>query len=67
MLKPQNMGLKQGWSALKEARKGNLISQNIYNRFAEVNAMPMIGEPECETLKSYEDFMKYHVRIWYMD
>lgn len=67
MLKPNRMSLKQGWSALKEARKGNVISQNIYNRFAEVHAMPMIGEPECETLTSYEDFMKYHVQVWYMD
>lgn len=66
MLKPQNMSLKQGWSALKEARKGNVISQNIYNRFAEVNAMPMLDEVECETLTSYEEFMKYHVKVWYM-
>jgi len=67
MLKPQNMGLKQGWAALKEARKGNVISQNIYNRFAEVNAFPLYGEPECDTLTDYHEFTKYHMKVWYMD
>lgn len=64
-MKPEKYNLRQAWSALKEARKGNVISQHIYNRFAQANAMPLVSEPECDTLRSYEDFTKYHVKIWY--
>lgn len=66
-MKPQNMSIKQGWSALKEARKGNGISQAIYNKFADVNAMPYINDPEMSSIKTYDDFRKYHTRVWLMD
>ena len=66
-MKPEKYNLKQAWSALKEARKGNGISQSIYRKWADVNAMPHDTDPECETLRTYDDFTKYHVKVWYMD
>ena len=67
MLKPEKFNLRQAWMALQEARRGNGISQHIYNRFAEASAMPLVGEPECNALRTYEDFARYHMKIWYTD
>jgi hypothetical protein len=67
MLKPETMNLKQAWNALREAKKGNGISQAIYQKWAERNAMPIPGDPEIESLKTYEEFTKYHVKVWYME
>lgn len=67
MLKPETMNLKQAWNALREARRGNGISQAIYRKWADRNAMPHDTEPECESLTSYGDFMKHHVKVWYTD
>jgi hypothetical protein len=67
MLKPEKMSVKQGWCALKEARKGNAISQAIYRKWADCHAMPHDSDPECDTLKTYEDFTRHHVKVWYFE
>lgn len=62
-MSPEKYNLKQAWSVLVEARKGNGISQHIYNRFADANAMPTVDDPECD-FKTYQEFVQYHTRIW---
>ena len=66
-MKPEKYTLRQGWSALKEARRGNTISQALYRKFADRNAMPHDDEPECDALKTYADFMRYHFKVWYLE
>jgi hypothetical protein len=64
-LKPADFSLMKAWAVLREARKNNNgLSAAIYNRFAEANAMPRVDDVKCDTLKSYNDFVKYHNSIW---
>lgn len=66
-MKPEKYNLKQSWAALVEARKGNGISQHIYNKFAVAHAMPLHDEPECQELKTYQQFVQYHTQVWFID
>jgi hypothetical protein len=64
---PAKFNLKQAFSALKEARKGNTISQAIYRKWADRNAMPHDNDPECGSIQTYQDFTKKHIEVWYFD
>lgn len=64
---PTKYSLKQAFSALREARKGNTISKAIYNRFAAAHAMPMVEDPECESIQTYQEFTKKHIEVWYFE
>lgn len=66
-MKPEKYNLKQAWNALREARRGNGISQAIYRKWCDYNAMPYDTDPECELLVSYEQFTKHHVKVWYFE
>jgi hypothetical protein len=66
-MNPAKYNLKKAWSSLVEARKGNSISQHIYNRFAEANAMPLHDEDACNEIKTYCQFKAYHTKVWLMD
>jgi hypothetical protein len=67
MLDPSKLNMKQAWNALVEARKGNTISQAIYRKWCDVAAMPYDTDPECASIKSYDDFNKHHTRVWFID
>ena len=64
---PTKYSLKQAWSALKEARKGNAISQAIYRKWADRNAMPHDSDPECGAIQTYQEFTKKHIEVWYFE
>jgi hypothetical protein len=66
-VKPEKYNLKKAWLALQEARRGNGISQHIYDRFAEANAMPLHDEVECQEIQTYYQFQAYHTKVWLMD
>lgn len=66
-MKPEKYNLRQAWSALREARKGNGISQAIFRKWADVNAFPHDNEPECQEIATYEQFTRKHIQIWYSE
>jgi len=66
MLKPEKYTLKQAFSSLKEARKGNGLARAIFRKWCDANAFPYEDEPECQAVKSYEDFTRLHIKIWYI-
>ena len=63
----KEMNLKRAWSVLCEARKGNVISQGMWRQFADRNAMPLLDDPDCANLTSYEKLKAYHTKVWLMD
>ena len=64
---PAKYNLKQAWNTLVEARKGNGISKAIYEKWACVNAMPLVGEDDLTEIKTYESFRKLHVQVWFIE
>ena len=64
---PTKYSLKQAFSALREARRGNGLSQAIYRKWADRNAMPHDNDPECESIQTYQEFTKKHIAVWYFE
>ena len=67
MLNPDKMNLKQSYSTLCEVRKGNVLSKMIFRKWCDANAFPYEDEPECQSIKTYKDFVRLHTKIWYLD
>ncbi len=58
-------GLKQAYSTLVEVRKGNELSKQIFHRWCDAHCFPYEDEDECKNIKTYEEFVKLHCKIWY--
>jgi hypothetical protein len=66
-MNPEKYNLKQAWSALREARRGNGLSIAIFRKWCDAHAFPYENEPECQEIQNYEQFTRKHVQIWYFE
>lgn len=59
-----SMLLNKAYEVLMLAKAGNALSAACYNDWADKNKLPLLPDPEYDTVSSYDDFYNlayYHI------